>query len=450
MLEKELSEIWASRRIGGVLRTLGGEEVTVVYPGRINDGRGGDFCDAVIALGGRTVRGDVELHVRSGDWKGHGHDRDPSYNRVVLHVVHSITEGAATVLQDGREVPELALAEFMEQPAAGGGVVCWRGCGGGPCHDALPRLGEAAVAAVIEQAGDVRFEDKTSRFQASLDAGHEAQPLYAGMMAALGYAKNQTPFAELARRVSLADLEPVMRAAESDRACEERIESLLLGVAGLGWVAPGRDSMAASDWAMFRARPNNSPQSRIAAMSQILVRHRREGLVAGILTAFQAAATAGDHRCLESVLMSGSTAGGVSGLGRDRAADIGVNVLLPFLRALGDRRREPGLSTGAVSLYRGWPRLGSNCVERHMMGQIGLGKGVVNSARRQQGLMEIYAKRCVHGGCVTCGLGQPEAGYDVQIEAGALPGEEPEIAGRGDHGGVVGTHPDGRDEHGYR
>jgi hypothetical protein len=419
----------------------------VIYPGRINDGRGGDFCDVVLSFGGRTVRGDVELHVRANDWRAHGHDRDPSYNRVVLHVVYSHSGGSPTVLENGREVPVLALGEQVWWRSWQGGVCRSGGDGHWPCLGARQRLGDAAVAAVVDRAGEDRFGEKTARFGLSLEGGNGGEVLYQGVMAALGYSKNKDTFLALARRVPLAELESATRGDESDRECGARVEALLRGAAGLGAAGSVGDGMAAADWEMFRTRPNNSPQRRIAAMSCLLVRYRREGLLAGMLGAFKIAAATHDRRCLESAVVAGRVAaGGVAPggtgrdvLGRDRAADIIVNALLPFFNALGGTGREPGLSASAISMYCGWPRLGGNCVERHMMVQIGLPRLMVSTARRQQGLMEIYAKHCCRGRCAVCALGQAQAGDDVQVQASALPGGEPEIPGRGDHGGIVGA-----------
>jgi hypothetical protein len=424
----------------------GGEEITVIYPGRINDGRGGDFCDAVIGVAGRTVTGDVELHVRSGDWRGHGHDRDPSYNRVVLHVVYARSAGVVARREDGRELPELDLEHNIGLADDRGNNREYVGSLGGVRQCAKETQGKtkAALMAAIERAGDERFSDKTGRFGVGLEGGEAGQVLYEGIMTALGYSKNKAAFLELARRVPVAALGALMRGDEADGECGTRIESLL------------REGMGVAHWEWFRARPSNSPESRMAAMSSLLVRYRREGLLSGMVAAVRKAAAERDPRCLESALLStpgtsegaGRAAGKVWALGRERAADICVNVLLPFVCALGQGRREPGLRVDAVRLYQCWPRSGSNCVERHMMAQMGLSRRMVDSARRQQGLMEIYATRCVRGQCANCGLGQSETGHDVKIKASPVSRHEPEVAGGGDHGGVVGAEADGRNKDG--
>ncbi len=106
-------------------------------------------------------------------------------------------------------------------------------------------------------------------------------------------------------------------------------------------------------------------------------------------------------------------------LGRERAADIAVNVLLPFAKAFGGMHADHLLEDMAVQQYAGWPAHAANCVVRHMLQQTSLTFREVDSAQRQQGLMEIYAGMCIQGRCAEYVLGKPQAGHDVQIKSGA-------------------------------
>ena len=86
--EKQIVKLWQQQLLSrSGLVTEGGEPVKVIYPGRLNDDRGADFCDAVIATSRGLIRGDIELHVKSSSWRVHQHHLDPAYNRVILHVV---------------------------------------------------------------------------------------------------------------------------------------------------------------------------------------------------------------------------------------------------------------------------------------------------------------------------------------------------------------------------
>src|SRR5215211_6634175 len=55
------------------------------HRGTWTHGFGPDFRDAMIVIDGRDlVAGSIELHLRSGGWRAHGHHLDPRYNEVVL------------------------------------------------------------------------------------------------------------------------------------------------------------------------------------------------------------------------------------------------------------------------------------------------------------------------------------------------------------------------------
>jgi hypothetical protein len=72
-----------------------------------------------------------------------------------------------------------------------------------------------------------------------------------------------------------------------------------------------------------------------------------------------------------------------------------------------------------------------------MIEQLGIGRGIVNSAMRQQGLIHIYNNLCTQGGCNICELSKFESGGYVQSQVVGEAGTEPEIAAGGNHGGIV-------------
>jgi len=82
-----VTEAWQDLLDNGYkLKTEAGQSLRVIYPGKNSDAPGSDFQDAVIAVNRQTFKGNIELHVKSSDWHKHGHDRNPAYNGVVLHV----------------------------------------------------------------------------------------------------------------------------------------------------------------------------------------------------------------------------------------------------------------------------------------------------------------------------------------------------------------------------
>ena len=92
-------------------------------------------------------------------------------------------------------------------------------------------------------------------------------------------------------------------------------------------------------------------------------------------------------------------------IGRERAADIVVNVLLPYAIAWSQVNSRRKLVVKILELYRHYPRLAENTLERHMRNQLGINSYLVNSAQRQQGLIHIYRTLCSQGRCCNCPIG---------------------------------------------
>ena len=102
--ERMVAYLWQYRLVD-TLTIDTGEKLKVIYPGRVNSDGGGDFKDGVFIIGDSLIYGDVEVHVKSSDWYAHGHNLNPEYNDVVLHVVMWNDHKSETVLQCGRSIP---------------------------------------------------------------------------------------------------------------------------------------------------------------------------------------------------------------------------------------------------------------------------------------------------------------------------------------------------------
>jgi len=441
--ERRVQEIWQDYLPGRTdLLTEDNEPVEIVYPGRPNDDRGADLRDAIIATRQGRLRGDIEIHVKSSGWWAHHHHRDPAYNRVILHVVFWNDTAAAVVLQNGHKVPTLALHKFIEVPGDRSVPPIYPAViAPMPCRNTFHRRDTGFISSILEEAGEQRFLSRVEGFREALSREGVGQTLYEGIMAALGYARNKDAMAELARRMPLHRLETVAAAGMPDAECLEGYQARLMGMAGLlpsqqagwrpadnivdewvdklekTWAGCGETAaMSAADWRFFKVRPGNYPGRRIAAMSYLLLRYRKQGLLAGLINGLDEAAVEGEYRCLEEYLLIaaadywgryldfGLPAGRVvpALLGKERAADIVVNVLLPLAAARGRAEAHPELSERALDIYRRYPALEENTIEKHMRRQLGLGRYLVSTARRQQGLLHIYKTRCSEGKCRDC------------------------------------------------
>jgi hypothetical protein len=449
--EREVVAWWrAEAARGRQLMTEDGRAVRVVYPGRLNDGRGGDFCDAVIMSRGATLRGGIEVHVRSSDWRAHGHHLDAEYDGVVLHVVHRHDSHEPTRLHNGGTVPVLALEGWMP-PEVPPPAVQTPGCFG---------AGVDAPGETLDLVGDQRFLAKAIELQRRMEAVGPGQTLYRGLLGAMGYAGNTRACLELADRLPLAVLEEATRARTSVGKGLLRVQALLLGTAGLlpfqrghacvdidgyiarlerAWTAyTGIRPMPFDDWRLFRVRPQNSPVRRLVAVTYIISRHASTGLVAGLAGRILSGIDYAPALVDEGLAVAsegywvghfdfGRTARGLGSslLGGQRAADVVVNVLLPFVVALGWSDGRAEAAARALEMYRRRPRLATNTLERHMKAQLGIAGRVMNTARRQQGLIHIYRSFCARGWCEHCplrrGRARPVSSTEGAVPAVAMP-----------------------------
>ena len=425
LTENQVLKIWQGCAGRDDLETEDDGPVKVIYPGRANDGGGADFRDAVIQTSHGLLTGDIEIHTRSSQWRAHRHHLDPLYNRVVLHIVFRHDIEKPVVLENGRSVPTLALRK-MPAPGDFLPAALPAACRGFNVTGATNSISE-----ILDNAGEQRFRARAAGFQTVTSPEEAAQALYRGIMAALGYSKNKHPMSELACRMPLRRLEAP--AAEApDMECLASVQALLTGMAGLlpskrvrcraddenlrwieelekRWSAAGETAaMSENDWQFFRVRPVNFPDRRIAAMSVLLLRYRDKGLLEGLIDVLQTVSI--DSRCnqLENALLveaeNSRYPDKTALLGRSRAAVIIINVLLPFAVAWGRLNSRPELVERALAIYRRYPPLAANTLERHMGRQLGIGGSVVNTARRQQGLIHLFKTFCSIGGCLNCPL----------------------------------------------
>ena len=416
-----------------------GTPIRIIYPGRINDDQGADFRDAVMDTSQGLVIGDIEIHVKSSDWQAHRHHLNPRYNRVILHVVMNHDCKTAIHLENGSSIPTLALDKYIEDPMPL--VYPWI-LSNTPCSGCCDSLTPDIIAEFLDSAGRKRFLTKAAKFEASIAQVGASQSLYQGIMGALGYYRNRLPFLELARRLPIQLLESISKGKISDEECLTWQQALLLGTAGLlpsqrhswhqgklddEWVGTlerlwasfdSTEAMPSNSWYLFRVRPSNFPVRRLIAMSHLVLRYRRRSILEEIVDIIRETSLNKGYRRLEAALIvitngywaghfdfgSSSRIENPSLLGRSRAADIVVNVLLPFISVWGKLNSQPDLTRQAFAFYHDYPKLSVNTVEQHMIRQVGLDGNLVNSAQRQQGLIHIYNTLCTQGRCDCCPL----------------------------------------------
>jgi hypothetical protein len=387
----------------------------------------------VITIGGQTIKGNIEVHVKSGDWRTHGHHRNPAYNGVVLHVVMYQDSRNEIELQNGMVIPTLIIGNHLkDKPDKSGASAV-------PCYSVAIKDADRFLE-IIDIMGMERFSEKVAQFKSDLEHAEAGQCLYSGIMRALGYSSNKDAFLELAKRVPLSLLESTALISNNNAECLLWQQAFLMGRAGLLpsqrsvdlrevsdntyvnelealWqISKYGDVMFAKDWQTFHVRPGNSPLRRMAGMSLLLQRYQETGLLQGLTQLVGEVTLEKSRGQLELGLMVRGDeywtshfdfykqCAGLSPwlIGPDRTSDIVINVLLPFTYAWSQKNGQPETAEKVEALFRSYPALATNTIERHMRTQFGLKNAQVNSARRQQGLLFIYKNRCIQGLCGDC------------------------------------------------
>jgi len=64
-----------------------GNRITVINPGEYNRDSGPDFFNARLRISGTEWAGNVEIHTRASHLISHGHNNDPAFDNIILHVV---------------------------------------------------------------------------------------------------------------------------------------------------------------------------------------------------------------------------------------------------------------------------------------------------------------------------------------------------------------------------
>ncbi len=110
MNEDFLHYVWKFQKyVSDNLTTHLGETLQILSTGGHNYNAGPDFLIAKIRIGSQVWIGNVEIHLSSSQWYQHGHEEDPNYDNVILHVVWD--HDTEVYRKNGEAIPVLELRE---------------------------------------------------------------------------------------------------------------------------------------------------------------------------------------------------------------------------------------------------------------------------------------------------------------------------------------------------
>jgi hypothetical protein len=396
-----------------------GNRIIVIHPGEYNRDAGPDFFNARISVDGTIWAGNIELHIRSSHFNLHGHQADPSYDNVILHVV---AENDARVFNSRGE--ELLTAELKF---------------GNSLHDKyISLVNNPYVIACQEEAGSFnkmilngwlealvieRLEQKTEmifRNLAETDNDWE-ETFYRLLSRYFGFRVNTEPFEMLARALPFR----IIRKHADNRF---QIEALLYGTAGM--LNEGLFREALSDkyykdlireyrvlsskyslqplhgwiWKFARLRPSNFPTIRISQLAGMLAvtggLFSRLLEVKSILQLKELFETAASEYWNDHYIFGSFKKGNEKKTGSQATDILLINAVIPLLFVYGKNRGLPQFSERALSF------LGQVMAEENSVIREWSDAGIdAESALFSQALLQLRDCYCRKRRCLDCRIG---------------------------------------------
>jgi hypothetical protein len=297
-MEELLHYVWKHKMLPlAELQTTDGRLVEILDTGLHNRNGGPDFFNAKVKIGGTLWVGNVEIHLKASDWYRHGHDRDPRYNNVVLHVVELADMDVKT--QDGNYLPQLALE--IPQVLKDNYSDLLHNDQYPPCYRIIPDLTRLTIHSWLAALQTERLEQKTEAIQKRVEQcdGSWEDAYFVTLARNYGFGINGDAFEQWALNVPLLSV-------GKHRDDLFQIEAMFMGQAGLlqlesiperyqaaalneGYFTKLRNEylflahkfslkpMSYEPWQFLRLRPQNFPHIRISQLANLFY-ERKTGL----------------------------------------------------------------------------------------------------------------------------------------------------------------------------
>lgn len=419
MNEDFLHYLWKHRQFDlSDLQTERDETLEIIHSGYHNPNAGPDFLDARLRINGTLWAGNVEIHITSSDWYKHGHQHDPAYENVILHVVFN--QDKEVEAPKGTIIPSLVLKDRIDYQSyrkykawvAEGKFI--------PCDKIVKDVPQLIKTSAVQGSAVERLSIKSSISRDHLvqTKGDMEGAFYRVFLRALGMKVNALPFEQLAKITPIE----VLRKVRQDK---KQLESLLLGQAGFLAEATSQDpyvtelkeqyeflvskyklnSMPKSAWKLFRLRPQNFPQVRLAQLAVFY--HRHSSVAADISEMdtpkeiFDFFAVNIDHGFwLNHYTLDAESAARKKSFGNDFLKHLVINAVVPYVFSLADYNRDETYRERAISLLEEIPSE-SNAIIRNFE-SLGFN---LESSLDSQGVIQLKNKFCDTKRCLRCKVG---------------------------------------------
>lgn len=419
MKESILHFVWQLQKFNKLdLQSTQGESVEVFLIGHHNTDAGPDFLNAKIRVGKITWSGHVEIHVNSSDWNHHGHQNDPAYENVILHVVWK--NDIAIRREDGKPIPTIELNGRLSLDMLEKCKSLINSPYAIPCANQISSTNSMDVFSMQQQVAIERLNNKTSVVFELLEKNGKSweEAAYQLLAKNYGFKVNGDTFLHLSKQLPLKIL-------KKHAGNTLQLEALLFGLAGMLQESPKDDyhsklmneyaflskkyKLEGSElhrhlWKYLRLRPGNFPTIRISQLAALLGRYPHIfDLFAGIEDAKQLGKKL---RLAPSAYWQSHYDFGkpsvktLNGIGKKSIENLLINTAVPLLAAYSQYTDESKYMDKALSI------LESINPEKNKITRMWEELEVSNSnSFESQALIELHNNYCLKKRCLSCKIG---------------------------------------------
>lgn len=406
------------------LKTTEGEDIEIIDTGLHNHDAGPDFFNAKINIGGTMWVGNVEIHDKSGDWYQHGHDKDPRYNNVILHVVANANTEVCT--SEGRRLPQTVITVPEEVERHYAELLSTDSYP--PCYRIVPSLSRLTIHSWMSALVTERLEQKTDAILQRVEKCHGAweNAYFITLARSYGFGINSDAFETWAEHIPLTTV-----AHHQDDPMQ--IEAIFLGQAGLlnTEAIPERYRQQAADdeyfktldneyrylahkfsltpmdhrlWKFLRLHPQNFPQIRISQLAKL--HHERKTGLASLLECkdiddvMKTLGTSATEYWQTHYNFGQESRRNTKKLSKQSMNVLAINTAIPVLFAYGRYKGKEELCEKALEMLDEL-KVENNAVVR-MWQDVGLN---AQTASDSQALLQLKKQYCDRKDCLRCRIG---------------------------------------------
>jgi len=394
-----------------------GQPLQIIHPGVKNTDAGPDFTLAKLRIGPQLWAGNVEIHLKSSDWQLHGHQKDKSYDTVVLHAVYE--DDIEIRRTDGTLIPILILKELVPESLLNNYLQLIGGRNFFPCSNQIKDVDQLRIDEMLEKMIKKRLAGRAADVYDKMQQNNNNwnETYYYLLMRNFGFKVNAVPF-EL-----LADAVPsTLIGRYSDQPLQ--VAALLFGVAGFlerdfkddyprqlksAFVFLQKKyqlkSIDVSLWKFMRIHPQNFPVWRIAQAASLLAgtKHSLSKILENpdlkeikeMFSVYAAHAYWNNHSDFDRECKEGSTR-----LGKHSIENIVINTVSLILYTYGQYSGRPQFIERAFTLLKTIPSERNAILLNYQQAGMKL-----RHAYDSQAVLELNKKFCSQKKCLNCIIG---------------------------------------------